>query len=142
MEAPTIRAHATLARDRDGEVEVSVNGHRVLMPDSALPEHHDEADGMASFGLLAGALSSCTALAVRTFLRRSQVAPAEVQVEILVEPGPPAMMHRHLRLDTVLDTDLRGQLMAVADRTPITVLLKDNLPIVTHLTTGTSDRHS
>ena len=87
-------------------------------------------------GLLAASLSVCTAMSVRTFLRRCQIPPGEVHVRVSVLPGPDPALHREVRVDAAVDRELREQLAAVVDSTPVTTLLRMSLTIRTVLRTG------
>ena len=130
MDKPAVWARGRLA-DGDGRVvRVDVNG---LSVNCTVPAEHGEPDGATSYGLLAAALSSCTAMSVRTFLQRWEVDGSAVEVDVAFEPGPPPVLHRRVGLAGDLGTDQRTQLSAVVDSTPVTVLLRDALVIVTRL---------
>jgi putative redox protein len=133
VDAPAVWARGHLP-DGDGRVvSLDVNG---LSLDCTVPADDTPPEGATSFGLLAAALSSCTAMSVRTFLRRWDVPGCAVAVDVAVEPGHPPVLHRRVALASDLDHDARRQLAAVVDSTPVTVLLRDALVIVTHLDVG------
>jgi putative redox protein len=134
MDAPAVWARGHLP-DGDGRtVAIDVNG---LAVDCVVPADDAPVDGATSFGLLSASLSACTAMSVRTFLRRWDVPGCAVTVEVSFEAGPPPVLHRRVVLAADLDADARRQLAAVVDSTPVTVLLRDALVIVTHLDVGT-----
>ncbi|MHC1562650.1 OsmC family protein [Actinomycetospora sp. C-140] len=133
MDAPAVWARGHLP-DGDGRtVALDVNG---LALDCVVPADDGPPDGATSFGLLAASLSSCTAMSVRTFLHRWHVPGCAVTVDVSFEAGPPPVLHREVRLAVDLDPDARRQLATVVDSTPVTVLLRDALVIVTHLDVG------
>jgi putative redox protein len=135
MDAPAVWARGHLP-DGDGRtVALDVNG---LTVDCLVPADDGPVDGATSFGLLAASLSACTAMSVRTFLERWDVPPCAVSVDVAVEAGPPPVLHRHVGLASDLGPDARRQLAAVVDSTPVTVLLRDALVIVTQLDVGTA----
>ena len=125
---------ARLADDDGNVAAVEVNGLAMstTIPDDPSPEP----TGATPFGLLAASLSTCTVMSVRTFLRRWGVPPGEVTVRVAVRAGAAAMLERHVTVDAVVGADLREQLAAEVDNTPVTRLLRDAVPIRTVLTTG------
>ncbi|MDF2978471.1 MAG: OsmC-like protein [Actinomycetospora sp.] len=133
MDAPAAWARGRLP-DGDGRVvSLDINGHAL---DCVVPAGGGEPEGATSFGLLAAALSSCTAMSVRTFLQRFDLPRATVEVDVALESGPSPVLHRRVALAADLDPDARAQLAAVVDGTPVTVLLRDAIVIVTQLEIG------
>ncbi|WP_433787823.1 OsmC family protein [Actinomycetospora sp. CA-101289] len=133
MDAPAAWARGRLP-DGDGRVvSLDINGHAL---DCLVPAGDGAPEGATSFGLLAAALSSCTAMSVRTFLQRFGLPQATVEVDVALESGPSPVLHRRVGLAVDLDPDARAQLAAVVDGTPVTVLLRDAIVIVTRLEVG------
>lgn len=130
MDAPAVWARGHLPHGDGRTVSLDVNG---LAVDCVVPAGDDPVEGATAFGLLAASLSSCTAMSVRTFLQRWEVPGAAVTVHVAFEAGPPPVLHRRVALAADLDPDARRQLAAVVDSTPVTVLLRDALVIVTQL---------
>lgn len=131
---PNVWSTARLA-DGDGRAaDVDVNGFELSceIPLDSSPEPA----GATPFGLLAASLSSCTVMSVRTFLQRWRLEPGEVRVRVAVRGGPSPMLERTVTVDAVVDPDLREQLSAEVDSTPVTRLLRDAVPIRTVLRTG------
>jgi putative redox protein len=137
MDAPVAWARGRLPDGDSRVVSLDVNG---LALDCVVPDGHDEPEGATSFGLLAASLSSCTAMSVRTFLKRHAVEACSVEVDVALEAGHPPTVHRRVGVVADLDHDLRTQLSAVVDSTPVTVLLQDALVIVTRLDIGPEPR--
>ena len=113
---------------------VSVNGYELNceIPLDPAPEP----SGATPFGLLAGSLSACTAMSVRTYLQRWRVDPGEVVVHVAFRPGRPPIMERRVSVEADVEPGLREQLALEVDHTPVTVLLRDTLTIRTVLATG------
>ncbi len=121
--------------DGDGRVaEVQVNGKSLSCEIPA--DSGPEPTGATPFGLLAASLSSCTVMSVRTFLHRWRVPPGVVEVRVAVRGGASPMLERTVTVEAVVDPDLREQLAAEVDNTPVTRLLRDAVSIRTVLQTG------
>jgi putative redox protein len=131
---PNVWSTATLPDGHGRVAGLTVNG---LELECEIPlEAEPQPAGATPFGLLAGSLSSCTAMSVRTFLRRWRIEPGEVSVYVAFHPSSPPIMERRVHVEAPIDSDLREQLAAEVDHTPVTVLLKEALTIRTVLTTG------
>ena len=104
MDAPAAWARGRLP-DGDGRVvSLDINGHAL---DCIVPAGGGEPEGATSFGLLAAALSSCTAMSVRTFLQRFDLPRATVEVDVALESGPSPVLHRRV----ALAADLEGSVL-------------------------------
>jgi putative redox protein len=129
---PSDRSTARLADGEGRCVDVDINGLGLACEvplDASV-----EPTGATPFGLLAASLSACTVMSVRTFLHRWRIVPGEVEVRVGVGPGP--VLVRTVVVDAVVEPDLREQLSAEVDSTPVTRLLRDAVPIRTTITTG------
>jgi putative redox protein len=128
----------SIARLADGDCRdaaVDVNGFELSCVIPLDPE--PEPSGATPFGLLAASLSSCTVMSVRTFLQRWGVPSGEVSVRVAVRAeGVAPVLERHVTVDCVVEPDLRRQLAAEVDSTPVTRLLRDSVPIRTVITTA------
>jgi putative redox protein len=133
---PNVWSVARLPTPESGAADLSVNGFELSC---AVPDDTEaEPPGATPFGLLAASLSACTVMSVRTFLVRWQIDPGAVTVRVGVHPSTPPMLDRHVTVVAEVERDLREQLAAVVDSTPVTVLLRDAVTIRTVLTTGGS----
>lgn len=134
MGKPNVWSSARLADDGGRVADVQVNGYEIACEIPS--DHMPEPDGVTPFGLLAASLSTCTVMSVRTFLHRWHVDPGEVTVRVAVHPGTTPMLERHVTVPAAVHDDLREQLAAEIDNTPVTRLLTGSVPIRTILTTG------
>jgi putative redox protein len=131
---PNVWSVACLPAPESEAADMSVNGFELSC---AVPDDTGtEPPGATPFGLLAASLSACTAMSVRTFLQRWRIDPGAVTVRVGVHQTTPPMLDRRVTVDCEVGPDLREQLAAVVDSTPVTVLLRDALTIRTELTTG------
>jgi putative redox protein len=131
---PNVWSVARLPAPEAEAADLSVNGFELSC---AVPDDSGaEPPGATPFGLLAASLSACTAMSVRTFLQRWDIDPGAVTVHVGVHPTQPPMLDRQVTVDSAVGPDLREQLAAVVDSTPVTVLLRDALTIRTELRTG------
>lgn len=134
MGEPNVWSTARLP-DGDGRTaDVDVNGLSLTcdIPVDPVPEP----EGVTPFGLLAASLSTCTVMSVRTFLHTWRVPPGEVRVRVAVRGGDTPVLDRTVTVEAVVDPDLREQLAAQVDSTPVTRLLREAVPIRTVLRTG------
>lgn len=131
MSTPGVWATAQLAAGAGRSAEVDVNGYE--LPCEIPLDDREPPTGPTSFGLLAAALSTCTAMSARTFLQTWHVAPEQVDVHVAFQTGPPTVLMRRVTLAATVPVELREQLAAIIDSTPVTVLLRDSLPIVTEI---------
>lgn len=134
MGEPNVWSVARLPAPDSEAADLSVNG---LELSCAAPDDEGaEPAGATPFGLLAASLSACTAMSVRTFLQRWHIDPGAVSVRVGVHPSRPPMLDRQVTVAGEVHPDLREQLAAVIDSTPVTVLLRDAVTIRTALSTG------
>jgi putative redox protein len=131
---PNVWSTARLPGGEGRTAEVDVNGFG-LSCDVPL-DSGPEPEGATPFGLLAASLSACTVMSVRTFLHRWHVEAGEVTVRVAVRGGAAPMLERVVTVDAEVGADLREQLSAEVDNTPVTRLLRDAVSIRTVLSTG------
>jgi putative redox protein len=135
---PNVWSVARLPEPDAEAADLSVNGFELSC---AVPDGTGaEPPGATPFGLLAASLSACTAMSVRTFLQQWRIDPGAVEVHVGVHPSVPPMLDRRVVVDSEVEPDLREQLAAVVDSTPVTVLLRDAVTIRTRLLTGGQPR--
>ena len=99
------------------------------------PERLHGADaGPAPFDLLVSALGACTAITLTMYAEKKQwpLEGLEVQLEYLGGETPPRI-ERVLVPSGPLDAAQRARLADVAERTPVTLAIKNGVPVHTSL---------
>ena len=126
-------AHAT-ADIGTGNYTVSlVAGHHSLTSDEAIAAGGRDA-GPAPHELLCAALGACTAITLRMYAQRKEWELRAVHVDVLLQiEGKEHTITRRLRLEGDLDHAQRARLADIAERTPVTLTLKQGATITTIL---------
>ena len=117
---------------RNYEVSL-VAGHHSLNADEAV-EAGGQDIGPAPHELLCAALGACTAITLRMYAKRKDWQLRSVHVDVYLElQGQKRAVTRKLRLDGDLDQTQRARLADIAERTPVTLTLKQGVMITTTL---------
>jgi putative redox protein len=124
-------AHAT-ADIGTSNYEVSlVAGHHLLQADEGV-EAGGKDLGPAPHELLCAALGACTGITLRMYAQRKDWTLRSVHVDVQLEVhGQDRAMIRKLRLEGDLDQAQRARLAEIAERTPVTLTLKQGVRITT-----------
>lgn len=125
------RVTANIGTD-DYKVDVRA-GHHTFVSDE--PEKIGGNDaGPAPFQLLLGALGSCTAITLRMYAKRKgwPLESAEVAMRHLKD-GDTARIERVLTLSGDLTDEQRARLADIAERTPVTLAIKNGVAVETTL---------
>jgi len=125
------RVTANIGTD-DYKVDVRA-GHHTLVSDE--PEKIGGKDaGPAPLQLLLAALGSCTAITLRMYAKRKgwPLERAEVAMRHLKD-GDAARIERVLTLTGDLSEEQRARLADIAERTPVTLAIKNGVPVETSL---------
>jgi putative redox protein len=126
-------AHAT-ADIGTGNYTVSlVAGHHPLTSDEAVAAGGRDA-GASPHELLCAALGACTAITLRMYAQRKEWDLRAVHVDVLLQiEGKEHTISRRLRFEGELDQAQRARLADIAERTPVTLTLKQGAMITTIL---------
>lgn len=110
-----------------------VAGHHSLVADERSAVGGQDA-GPAPHELLCAALGACTAITLRMYAQRKEWPLHAVHVDVTMQTeGKAHSMTRRLRLTGELDEVQRARLADIAERTPVTLTLKQGIAITTFL---------
>ena len=124
-------AHATADIGTDNYTVSLVAGHHSLVADEGIAAGGQDA-GATPHELLCAALSACTAITLRMYAQRKDWPLRAVHVDVLLQiEGKIHTMTRRLRLTGELDAAQRARLADIAERTPVTLTLKQGITITT-----------
>jgi putative redox protein len=89
--------------------------------------------GPSPFGLLLSALVACTATTLRMYAARKGWELASVEANVRYDLGDDGrgLIERTITLPVDLSSEQRQRLAEVAERTPVTVAIRDGVPITT-----------
>ena len=126
-------AHATADIGTTNYTVTLRAGHHVLTADEGAAAGGQDA-GASPHELLCGALAACTAITLRMYAQRKEWAVRAVHVDVLLQvEGKEHRITRRLRLEGGLDATQRARLADIAERTPVTLTLKQGALITTIL---------
>lgn len=108
-------------------------GHHPLTSDEG-PALGGKDTGPAPHELLCAALAACTAITLRMYAERKAWPLEAAHVDVLFQrDGEKRTMTRRLRFAGALDEAQRARLADIAERTPVTLTLKQGVVITTLL---------
>jgi putative redox protein len=126
-------AHATADIGTTNYTVSLLAGHHRLVSDEAADNGGKDA-GPAPHELLCAALGACTAITLRMYAQRKEWPVRAVRVDVqLALQGKERSITRKLRLEGDLDEAQRARLVDIAERTPVTLTLKQGVSITTIL---------
>jgi len=113
---------------------VAINaGHHQLCADEA-PALGGKDTGPGPFELLCSALGACTPITLRMYAERKAWPLRGVQVDVRFSgTGKDGAIARVLKFDGDLREEQRARLADIAERTPVTLTLKNGVAITTTL---------
>ena len=126
-------AHATADIGTTNYTTALLAGHHALTSDEG-PALGGKDTGAAPHELLCAALAACTAITLRMYAGRKSWALQAAHVDVLYrQEGEKRTITRRLRLEGELDEAQRARLADIAERTPVTLTLKQGVAITTIL---------
>lgn len=122
------------AKARIGTTNYAVSitaGHHQLNADESVKLGGKDT-GPAPYELLCSALGACTAITLRMYAERKAWPLRGVQVDVRFEwQGKEGGIARVLSFEGELDNEQRARLADIAERTPVTLTLKQGVAITT-----------
>ena len=112
-------------------VELRAGAHQLVADEPAANGGGDS--GPSPFGLLLSGLAACTAMTLRMFAEHKgwTLAAIEVDVRYNIAENDEAAIERTITLPTDLPTEQRDRLADIAERTPVTLVIRRGTPITT-----------
>jgi putative redox protein len=113
-------------------VETAVRRHRLLSDEPAGRGGSDS--GATPLEALAAALAACTAITLRMYAERKgwELGVVEVGCRVLVA-GQGFRVERSIQVAAPLTGEQRGRLAEIAEKTPVTRIVKAGAPVATVL---------
>lgn len=126
-------AHATADIGTSNYTVALVAGHHELRADERAAAGGQDS-GPSPHELLCAGLAACTAITLRMYAQRKDWQLRAVHVDVLLQiSGKEHAITRRLRLTGELDEAQRARLADIAERTPVTLTLKQGVAITTIL---------
>jgi putative redox protein len=127
-------AHATADIGTVNYTVSLVAGHHSLTSDEGTAAGGQDA-GPSPHEMLCAALAACTAITLRMYAQRKEWPLRAVHVDVLMQIAEKERhsVTRRLRLTGDLDEAQRARLADIAERTPVTLTLKQGVTITTIL---------
>ena len=108
-------------------------GHHVVTSDEPTANGGGDA-GPSPVGLMLAALASCTSITLRMYADRKTWDLGTVRVDLrLLRTGGAEHVERVLRFGAALTPEQVARLVEIADKTPITKMLRAGVPIATRV---------
>lgn len=120
---------ARIGNDRY-RTEIEVGGHAIVADEPAALG--GQGVGPAPYDLLLASLGACTAITLRMYADRKGWPMASVEVALRLHGKDERRIERVLTI-AGLDDKQQARLADIAERTPVTLTLKNGLPIDTRL---------
>ena len=110
--------------------EISVGGRDIVADEP--PALGGQGAGFAPYDLLLASLGACTAITLRMYADRKGWPLESLEVGLRLHGVEEKKIDRTLTI-TGLDDEQRARMADIAERTPVTLTLKNGLPIDTRL---------
>ena len=115
-------------------------GRHPLVADEPTAEGGGDA-GTSPFGLVASGLAACTAMTLRMYADRKgwELTRIDVDIRYDIDEDGNATFERTVAVPGDLDPEHRQRLTEIAERTPVTLALRNGTPIATVFTSFDGD---
>ena len=114
-------------------VEIEVGAHHLVADEPAAAGGGDV--GPSPFGLLLSGLAACTSTTLRLYAERKgwelALIEVDVRLEIDIDDNGRRSIARTITVPGDLSSEQRQQLAGIAERTPVTLAIRDGVPITT-----------
>jgi putative redox protein len=128
------KIHAQLASP-NYKTEIMANGHALVADEPADLGGADA--GPSPFALVLSGLSACTAITLKMYAERKGFTLEGLSVDLALHAGEPKRkIERVIAVRGALAEAQVSRMREIAERTPVTLALKDGFEINTTLTNG------
>lgn len=112
-------------------VEIRVGAHQLTADEPATAGGGDV--GPSPFGLVLSGLAACTATTLRMYATRKgwELATLKVDVRFNVDDDGQRGIERTITVPRELSSEQRQRLADIAERTPVTLAIREGVPIAT-----------
>ena len=110
---------------------VTAGAHRVIVDEPVSMGGTDA--GPTPYDLIAAALGACTSITLRMYADRKQWPLESVEVQLKTVREGDALRIERILVIAGLDDEQKARLADIAERTPVTLSLKNGMPIRTSL---------
>jgi putative redox protein len=120
-------------------VELRAGSHQLVADEPAAGGGTDA--GPSPFGLLSSGLAACTAMTLRMYADRKgwTVDAIEVDVRYDVDDDGKGSIARTITFPAATPAEQRDRLADIAERTPVTLAIRNGVPITTTVRGSTGD---
>jgi putative redox protein len=126
------RAEARIGTAAPYLTSITADGHALKADEDA--HGGGQGAGPSPFGLLLSGLGACTAITLRMYAERKGWPLTDVRVDLAYRTeGERKFIDRTLRLEGPLDAEQRARMADIAERTPVTLAVKNGLQVTTKL---------
>ena len=125
-------AHALVRATRANyRTEIVANGHTLVADEAA--EHGGQGAGAAPFDYVLSGLGACTSITLRMYAERKgwDLGSLAIELTLFKDREGHTRIERTLRASDALTDEQWKRLLAIAEKTPVTLLIKQGTQIDT-----------
>jgi|SRR5579871_124251 len=124
-------AHASIGKDHYA-VKINADGHMLVSDEPKT--NGGGGTGPDPYELLLSSLGACTAITLRMYADRKNWNVDSIKIDLHYKREDKAeRIERRLHLEGQLDDEQKKRMAEIAERTPVTLTLKNGLSITTEL---------